>query len=83
MNVFFKMMHYFSEKTNDIYLYDVALDKKFHKKIDIEIPNECKTVAIDNARIFMIGGLLEGQTIKMTWEYYITNNYLTLKKSMN
>ena len=48
---------YFQWKTKNVFMFDVV-KKTLHKlQTDITIPNLCKTVASDNGRLFLVGGV--------------------------
>ena len=75
-------MHYFSEETKKIYLYDVRKNKEKTHIIDRFIPNSCRTIAINKEKIYMTGGNFDG-FLKVTWLFNTLDQKITDKKDMN
>ena len=52
-------------------------------QIERDIPFGCKTITIDKQRIFLIGGELNNQAQKLTWQFNNIDMSLDTKKEMN
>lgn len=77
-------MHYFKFNSDNVHFYNITDKQKYKKSIDRKIPEFSRTIYLDNQKIFIIGGSFEGNKIqKLTWEYDIQDNAITVKADMN
>ena len=75
-------MHYLKYESREAQLYDVTLKKHTKQILSREIPSFCRTIAMDDHTIFIIGGYLKGYQ-SLTWEYKTAENKINVKKEMN
>ena len=75
------VLHFFEYGAKEVQLFDVAKNVLTKRRLDMEIPDLGRTIAVDDERIFLIGGS-RGETLSSAWEYNASKHSLSRKAGM-